>query len=206
MTWIVIRASGFIAYILLALSAMWGLAISSNLLGRSTSKKTLTFMHESLAVGSLLATALHMLFLYLDEFVEFGPREIFVPGASVWEPLSVSFGVVAFYGLVLITASFYVRKAIGQKAWRFIHFGSFGVFLGAALHGIMAGTDSGTPAGIGIYVGSIVIILALAAVRSITAGQPASPAPRPSRPRPAVREPESDSNETAQPGPASARA
>ena len=183
MTWIVIRASGFIAYLLLAMSAMWGLAVSTDLLGRSASKKGLTFMHESLAVGSLLATAIHMLFLYLDEFVEFGPKEIFVPGASSWEPLSVAFGVVAFYALFLITASFYVRKAIGQKAWRFIHFGSFGVFVGAALHGVMAGTDTGTPAGIGIYVGSIVIILALAVVRAITAGQPAS-SPRPPRPIP----------------------
>jgi len=193
MTWIVIRASGFIAYLLLALSAMWGLAISTDLLGRSASKKGLTFMHESMAVGSLLATGLHMLFLYLDEFVEFGPRELFVPGASVWEPLSVAFGVVAFYGLIVITASFYIRKAIGQKAWRLVHFGSFGVFIGSALHGIMAGTDTGTPIGIGIYVGSIVIILALAAVRTITAGKPAEPAARGSRTRPTPRQAESGS-------------
>ncbi|MDH5371503.1 MAG: ferric reductase-like transmembrane domain-containing protein [Acidimicrobiia bacterium] len=196
MTWIVIRASGFIAYLLLAMSAMWGLAVSTDLLGRSASKKGLTFMHESLAVGSLLATAIHMLFLYFDEFVDFGPREIFVPGASNWEPLSVAFGVIAFYALFLITVSFYVRKAIGQKAWRFIHFGSFGVFVGAALHGMMAGTDTGTPAGIGIYVGSIVIILALAMVRAITAGQPTSSARHSPRPRPTPREDGASPEET----------
>ena len=200
MTWIVIRASGFIAYLLLATSAVWGLTVSSNLLGRSASKKGLTFMHESLAVGSLLATGLHMLFLYLDEFVEFGSKEIFVPGASVWEPLSVAFGVVAFYGLALITASFYIRKAIGQKAWRFIHFGSFGVFVGAALHGIMAGTDTQTPIGIGIYVGSILIILAV--VRALTVGQQVTRAPR-SRPTPNA---ESDSDDSTEAGTASARA
>ena len=202
MTWIVIRASGFIAYLLLATSAVWGLTVSSNLLGRSASKKGLTFMHESLAVGSLLATGLHMLFLYLDEFVEFGSKEIFVPGASAWEPLSVAFGVVAFYGLALITASFYIRKAIGQKAWRFIHFGSFGVFVGAALHGIMAGTDTQTPIGIGIYVGSILIILALAVVRALTVGQQVTRAPR-SRPTPNA---ESDSDDSTEAGTASARA
>jgi len=184
MTWIVIRAAGFVAYLLLALSAIWGLVVSTDMLGRSASKKTLTFMHESLAVGSLLATAVHMLFLYLDEFVEFGPKDLFVPGVSEWEPLSVAFGVVAFYGLVLITVSFYVRRFIGQKAWRFIHFGSFGVFVGAATHGIMAGTDTATPVGIGIYAGSIVIIVALAVVRTLMTGAPARPAGRTPRPGP----------------------
>ena len=106
MTWIIIRASGFIAYLLLAASAIWGLTVSSNLLGRSASKRGVTFMQESLAVGSLLATGLHMLFLYLDEFVEFSSKEIFFPGASAWKPLSVAFGVVAFYGLLFDHSEF----------------------------------------------------------------------------------------------------
>ena len=76
MTWEIIRASGFIAYMLLAGSVIWGLLLSSKLLGRSVSAKGLTYLHEGLAIGSLLATFTHMVALYLDEYVEFGVQAL----------------------------------------------------------------------------------------------------------------------------------
>jgi predicted ferric reductase len=51
---------------------------------------------------------------------------------------------VAFYLSAFVTGSFYIRKQIGQRAWRLIHFASFAVYLLALLHGITSGTDSGT--------------------------------------------------------------
>jgi DMSO/TMAO reductase YedYZ heme-binding membrane subunit len=39
-------------------------------------------------------------------------------------------------------ASFYVRKRIGYKTWRALHYGTFAVLILVLLHGIYAGTDS----------------------------------------------------------------
>ena len=55
------------------------------------------------------------------------------------------------HGLVLISTSFYVKRWIGQRAWRAIHFGSIGVFAASLVHGIWAGTDSSRPMMIGLY-------------------------------------------------------
>jgi predicted ferric reductase len=41
-----------------------------------------------------------------------------------------------------LVISFYVRKKIGNRTWRMLHFVSFVAFLGAMLHGISSGTDS----------------------------------------------------------------
>jgi DMSO/TMAO reductase YedYZ heme-binding membrane subunit len=68
-------------------------------------------------------------------------------------------GIAAFYGLVLVSTSFYLKRWIGQKAWRSIHFASLGVFVASLLHGIWAGTDTRAPILIGLYAGSALTVL-----------------------------------------------
>ena len=175
--WMAIRGSGIIAFLLLAGSTIWGLLISTKVLGRAVKAKGVSWFHESLAIGSLVATGLHMYFLFNHDYIDFGYRALFVPGASAWRPLAVALGVVAFYMMVLITISFYVKKWIGQAVWRAIHMMSFGTFLGAGLHGVFSGTDTAHPVVIGMYVGSLAIVGILLVVRIAQAAAP-QPAPR----------------------------
>jgi hypothetical protein len=163
--WMAIRGSGIIAFLLLAGSTIWGLLISTKVLGRAVKAKPVAWFHESLAIGSLLATGIHMYFLFNHDFIDFGYRALFVPGASAWRPLAVALGVVSFYSMVVIIASFYVKKLIGQNVWRAIHMSSFGTFVGAALHGIFSGTDSGHPVVSGTYIASGVIVIMLLVIR-----------------------------------------
>lgn len=169
MTWIIIRASGVVAYLLVTGATVWGLVVSTGLLGRSVSKKNLTYVHESLSIGSILATIIHMVFLVADNFVEFSVADLLVPGRAGWRPLPVALGVVSFYGLVVITASFYVRRRIGQSIWRYLHYGSFGLFLSALGHGVLAGTDTTHPAMNAMYIATGVLVGGLIVVRAITA-------------------------------------
>lgn len=186
--WMAIRGSGLIAYLLLAASTIWGLLISTKALGRAVKAKPVTWFHESLAIGSLLATSIHMYFLFNHDFIDFGYRALFVPGASAWRPFAVALGVVALYSTFLITASFYVKKWIGQAAWRAIHMLSFGTFVGAALHGVLSGTDTGHPVVAGMYVATssaVVLLLILRIARSAAPAVRPRPVRHPSPPNPA---------------------
>jgi predicted ferric reductase len=165
--WMVIRGSGIVAFALLSASSIWGLLVSTKVLGRAVKAKPVTWFHESLGLGALIATVVHMVALTMDDFVEFGWVDVLVPGMASWNSMAVSFGVMAFYGLAIVALSFYVKGIIGQKAWRTIHFLAFGTFLAALVHGIMAGTDSGHPAVVGLYFGSTLLIVALVAIRVI---------------------------------------
>ena len=42
----------------------------------------------------------------------------------------------------IVGLSLYVRRWIGYRLWRAIHYLSFGVFLLALIHGLLSGTDS----------------------------------------------------------------
>jgi len=165
--WMVIRGSGIVAFALLAASSIWGLLVSSKILGRAVKAKPVTWFHESLGLGALIATAVHMVALTMDDYIEFGWVDVLVPGMATWNSMAVSFGIMAFYGLAIVALSFYVKGVIGQKVWRTIHFLAFGTFLAALIHGIMAGTDSGHPAVVGLYFGSTLLIVALVAIRVI---------------------------------------
>ena len=88
--WLVIRGSGVVAFALLSAATIWGLLVSTKLLGRWVKAKPLTWFHESLGIGALLATLVHVLVLSFHDFLEFSWAEILVPGLSDWRPLAVT--------------------------------------------------------------------------------------------------------------------
>lgn len=174
--WMIIRGSGIVAFTALSAATIWGLLVSSKLLVKLVKAKPLTWFHESLGIAALAATGVHIGVLSIHEFLDFTWTEILVPGTSDWRSDAVSLGVVAMYGLVIVVGSFYVKKRIGQKTWRLIHFASLGVFLASLLHGITAGTDTRTPLVLGIYLGSALVVGALVGLRLV--GHVESPAQR----------------------------
>jgi len=89
--------------------------------------------------------------------------------------------------MAVVSLTFYVKKWIGQGMWRSIHYLSFGVFVAAVGHGILAGTDTTHPVAIGMYVASVASVLLLTVVRVIGSREPARPA-RGRQPRPSTSE------------------
>jgi DMSO/TMAO reductase YedYZ heme-binding membrane subunit len=81
--------------------------------------------------------------------------------------------VVAAWGILIVTLSFYVRRFIGQKAWRSLHFGAFGMYAAATAHGIMAGSDTRHPAVLALYLGSAAAVVVLVVARVALAGEKA---------------------------------
>lgn len=182
--WLVIRGSGVAAFCLLSAATIWGLLVSSKVVGRFVKAKPLTWFHESLGVGALIATAIHVAVVSVHDHLDFTWGEILVPGRSDWRTLPTSLGVVALYGSLLVVGSFYVKKRIGQRMWRVIHYGAFGTFLASLLHGITAGTDTWAPLMLGLYLGTATVVGALIAMKLTAAGRSQRPAPTD---RPATR-------------------
>lgn len=177
LTWFLIRGSGITAYALLAAATIWGLLVSTKLLGRFVKPKGLTWLHESLGLAAVLATAAHLAAIAADDYVEFGVGDLFVPGASSWRPLAVAFGITAGYGMVAVAGSFYIKQWIGQRWWRAIHYTSFGCFVAATAHGIMAGTDVANGYVFAMYVASSVavgLLLTARVAQSIAGGHSAN--------------------------------
>jgi DMSO/TMAO reductase YedYZ heme-binding membrane subunit len=77
-------------------------------------------------------------------------------------------GQVALYLMAVVALTFFIRKRIGHRWWRAIHFASFGVFFLAQIHGIWSGTDAGAPWAGALYWVSGGSLLFLAIYRLLT--------------------------------------
>jgi methionine sulfoxide reductase heme-binding subunit len=138
--WYVARAAGLVAFGLLTLSVWLGLAMSTRLLGPAR-QKLLFGWHQTLAWTGLSMLALHAGALLFDPTLHFRVASVLVPFASPWRPGAVAAGVVAGWLTLMLAASFRLRKWIGQKGWRRLHYASFAAFVLALGHALASGTD-----------------------------------------------------------------
>jgi methionine sulfoxide reductase heme-binding subunit len=138
--WYVARAAGLVAFGILTLSVWLGLAMSTKLLG-SKRQKLLFGWHQTLAWTGLSMLGLHAGALLFDPTLHFGLPSVLVPFASTWRPGAVAAGVVAGWLTLMLAASFRMRKWIGQKGWRRLHYASFAAFVLSLGHALTAGTD-----------------------------------------------------------------
>jgi sulfoxide reductase heme-binding subunit YedZ len=128
--------------------------------------RPITFnLHQDLASFGLGLAGIHGALLTLDKSVPFDLPRIAVPGLAPYAPIAVAAGQLAFYLMAAVIASFYVRRTIGQRAWRLLHYLTFLAFVGATAHGLGAGTDSGSAWAWWIYVGATVPVVFLLTYR-----------------------------------------
>jgi len=159
--WYISRAAGFTAYLLLFVSVVLGIANGTRFADRFFRRNNVFDMHRFTALLSLFFVAFHVFILLGDGYFSIGLKQLLVPLTSPYRPWQVAVGILSFYSLVLIIVSFYVRKFIGYRAWRAIHFLTFALFAGATLHGIVSGTDTNVLWAKVIYIGcgSAVVLL-----------------------------------------------
>ena len=174
--WLLARAAGMTAYVLLTAAVLAGLVLKSRPFGRALRPAAVTDVHRSLAIAGLGALALHGAALVLDATVHVSPLGLLVPGLVGYRPVWTALGVVAAELMLLVTVSFRLRKRIGTRNWRRLHWLTYGVFAAATVHGLAAGSDSGQPWAVGLYAGAVGAVAAATAWRAL-----ARPLPSPER-------------------------
>ncbi len=139
-TWLIARAAGLVALGLLTISVTLGLALSTKLLS-SRRQKPLFELHQTLIWIAVSMLVLHAGALVLDPVMNFSVLNVLVPGTAPWRPIAVASGIFAGWLMLALALSFKVRRRIGQRRWRLLHYASFGAFAFAIGHGLAAGTD-----------------------------------------------------------------
>ena len=138
--WLVARAAGLVAFALLTISVTLGLALSTRLLGGRRGKMLLGW-HQTIMWTGLAMVGLHGTALALDPVMRFGFTGVLVPGLAPWRPLPVAAGIVTGWIMLTLATSFHVRRRIGQRRWRLMHYASFAGFAIGLYHALNVGTD-----------------------------------------------------------------
>lgn len=174
--WYVSRAAGLMTWALCAASIVWGLMLSSKAVRRRGLPAWLLDLHTFLGTLAVVFAGLHIGGLVADNYTYFSWKEVLVPMGSAWRPGAVSWGVVAFYILLAIQVTSWMRRRLPKRVWHAIHLGSFPLFLMGTLHGILAGSDWTSQ--VVRWIGAAISLLVMVAIalRLITRAQRAKQA------------------------------
>lgn len=134
------RAGGIVAWSLAALAVIWGLQLSTRLV-RKPAPAWVLDLHRFLGALAVVFVGVHLVGLAIDNFIGFGPVDLFVPFASSYKPTAVALGVVAMYLLVAVEVTSLLMKRMSRRVWHAVHYASYAVFVFGTVHGLLAGTD-----------------------------------------------------------------
>lgn len=183
LSWHITRTTGLLAWILLAVATIWGLLLTSRLLERRPSPAWLLDLHRHLGNLTLLLTVVHVVAIYADDFVDYTATEVLVPFVSDEETGAVALGIGAFWALLLVQASSWLRRRIDQRLWRALHLLSAPLVVVVVVHGWMVGTDADNPVVVIVTLVLLAELLLIAILRVRFGRRPLIPADLEVRPR-----------------------
>jgi sulfoxide reductase heme-binding subunit YedZ len=161
-----------------------GLVLKARPFGAALKAAAVADLHRFLAMLGLGFIALHASALVLDSTVRVSVAALFVPGLVPYRPLWSALGVLAAELMLLVYASSALRRRIGVRAWRRLHWVTYAVFALATVHGLAAGTDGGTLWAVALYGGAVGAVTAAAGWRALVPATKGGNARVPDRDRP----------------------
>ncbi|MBW4437812.1 MAG: ferric reductase-like transmembrane domain-containing protein [Pleurocapsa minor GSE-CHR-MK-17-07R] len=182
LSWHLVRSSGIVSYVLLLASTLWGLFISAQFVKDWSPGPVSMTMHSTISWLALLLGLGHALLLLLDKYFSYTLGDLFIPFVGPYRPEAVGLGTLAFWMIVIVTLSFPLKKRLGHKTWKRLHYVSYAAFVMVSLHGLFAGTE-GPNLGFRLLVGGgFVLVMLLLGIRiGKSIAQPARPAGRASK-------------------------
>ena len=120
--WLVARASGLTAYLILTFVIAIGLVLSHPV-NKTTWKlsKQIFPWHENLFVFVIAFLAAHVVSIVLDPWAGVGLGGAFVPGISSYRSVPVALGTLAMYGLLITGLTARYTKLLPPGLWLRLH-------------------------------------------------------------------------------------
>ena len=184
--WYLSRATAFVSLTVLWLSMALGIGISNKMARLWPGAPAAFAIHEYVSILGMAFALFHALVLLGDHYINFTVAQIFMPFATTdYRPTWVGIGQIGFYVWVIVNVSFYIRRAIGQKTWRVLHYLSFAMYVMGLVHGLFSGTDSPSSWAQWYYWlsgGSLLALVAYRIYQSFYKQKPAGAKPASARP------------------------
>jgi predicted ferric reductase len=177
--WYTARAGGIVAWALMALGVLWGLALSTKVLNGKPRPNWILDLHRFIGGLAVVFTGVHVVGIVADSYVHFGLTDVLVPFTGDWHPVAVAWGIIGAYFLVAVEITSLLRRRLSKRVWRATHFLSFPLFVLTTVHALSAGTDRESFLLRWSVIAACVAVTVLTFIRVRQAEpRPAAPAPR----------------------------
>lgn len=147
--WLVARAAGITAYLLLTLVTAMGLVLSHNTRAHHRPHPSRIRLHLALVVFTLSFTAMHIAVLVLDPYAKVGLLGALLPLGAGYRPVPVTLGLLSLWSGLIAGASAGMAGRGTGRVWLYLHRLAGSGWLLAWAHAVLTGVD--TPALVGMY-------------------------------------------------------
>src|SRR5579859_2285686 len=136
--WLVSRASGLILLVVFSAVMVLGVSTRTGAATRRWPRFAVAEVHRTLSLFAVALLILHVATAILDPYVSIGWAATVLPFLSRYETLAIGAGTLAvdLAGAVLITSL--LRRRLGLRTWRAIHYLAYIAWPVAFVHAIRA--------------------------------------------------------------------
>lgn len=174
--WYLTRGSGVVALLLLTASVLLGVANTTRWKASRWPRFIVYGLHRNVTLLALTFTVVHVLTTIVDSFAPIGVVDAFVPFLSPYRPFWLGLGAVAFDLLLALIVTSFLRRRIGTRAWRAVHWLAYASWPVAMLHSLGTGSDvhQGWLLFFGVACGATVLVAVLWRLLRTPGAQPAA--------------------------------
>ena len=139
--WYLSRGTGAVALLLLTVSVVLGILDQRRWHPPGWPRFVLDAMHRNVSLLVLALLTLHIASSVFDSFAPIRLVDAFVPFVSAYRPVWVGLGALAFDLLLAVLITSVLRRYLGHRAWRMVHWLAYFSWPVAVVHGLTTGTD-----------------------------------------------------------------
>lgn len=141
--WYLTRATGVVSLVLLTAVVVLGLLGPMRLAPNPRWPRfAIESLHRDLSLTAVALIVIHVITTVLDGFAPITLLDAVIPFASPYRPLWLGLGAVAFDLILALVITSLVRRRLGYRTWRGVHWLAYACWPVAVLHGLGTGTDS----------------------------------------------------------------
>jgi hypothetical protein len=142
--WYVSRGTGAVTLVLLTASVVLGILETRAWRPLGASLFAVASLHRTLSLLAVALVALHVTTTLLDPFPHIAVLTAVVPFVTPYRSLWVGLGTIASDLLLALVLTSLVRRRLGYRAWRGVHWLAYACWPVALLHGFGTGSDAKT--------------------------------------------------------------
>ncbi len=157
--WYTTRGAGIVALILLTASVVLGVVDLSRWTSERWPRFVVDGVHRVVSLLAVVVVAIHVLATVLDSFTQISIRDAFVPFLSSYRPIWIGLGALAFDLLLALAITSILRRHIGYRTWRAVHWAAYACWPIALVHGLGSGTDTILPWMVAISVACLAAVI-----------------------------------------------
>lgn len=140
--WYLARGTGAVALVLLTASVVLGILGSVRfVLAPRWPRFAVDSVHRDLSLLVIVVLAIHILTSVLDGFAPITLLDGVIPFVTPYRPLWMGLGTLAFDLLLAIAITSLIRRRLGYRSWRAVHWLAYASWPVAVLHGLGTGSD-----------------------------------------------------------------